>query len=108
MTIAFDPAASDDLDHIFIWIAKDSPDAAHEMIVRIKARIAALATEGFAHMGRVGLVEGVRELIEHPLIIVYQVDEMRDEIVIVAVMHGAQDRLLMEQEWNDGITPLST
>jgi plasmid stabilization system protein ParE len=72
MNITFDSAASDDLDHIFIWIAKDSPDAAHEMIVRIKARIAALATEGFAHMGRVGLVEGARELIEHPFIIVYQ------------------------------------
>jgi hypothetical protein len=27
---------------------------------------------------------------------------------ILAVMHGAQDRLMMEQEWNDGITPLST
>jgi toxin ParE1/3/4 len=60
-------------------------------------------------MGRVGLVEGTRELIESPFIIVYQVDEVRDEIVIVAVMHGAQDRLMMEQEeWNDGATPLST
>jgi addiction module RelE/StbE family toxin len=109
MTIAFDPAASDDLDHIFIWIAKDSPDNAHEMIARIKARIAVLATEGFAHMGRVGLVEGTRELIVSPFIIVYQVDEVRQEIVIVAVAHGAQDRLMMEQEeWNDGATPLST
>jgi toxin ParE1/3/4 len=108
MTITFDSAASDDLDHIFIWISKDSPDAAHEMIARIKVRIAALATDGFAHMGRVGLVEGTRELIVSPFIIVYQVDQIRREILIVAVMHGAQDRLMMEQEWNDGNVPLST
>jgi toxin ParE1/3/4 len=92
MKITFDPAAVDDLDHIFIWISRDNRDAAHEMIVRIKTRIAALATEGFAHMGRIGLVEHTRELIEHPFIIVYQVDETRDEIVILAVAHGAQDR----------------
>jgi toxin ParE1/3/4 len=92
MRITFDPAAVDDLDHIYLWIARDDRQAAHEMIMRIKARIAALATEGFAHMGRVGLVEGTRELIESPFIIVYQVDETRDEIVVVAVAHGAQDR----------------
>ena len=92
MKITFDPAAVDDLDHIFIWISRDNRDAAHEMIARIKARIAALATEGFAHMGRIGLVEHTRELIERPFIIVYQVDEARDEIVILAVAHGAQDR----------------
>jgi plasmid stabilization system protein ParE len=51
---------------------------------------------------------GTRELIEHPFIIVYQVDDVHDEIVTVAAMHGAHDRLMMEQEWNDGITPLST
>jgi addiction module RelE/StbE family toxin len=106
MNITFDSAASDDLDHIFIWRSKDSPDAAHEMIARIRTRVAALATEGFAHMGRVGLVEGTRELIVAPFIIVYQVDEAHEEIVIVAVAHGAQDRLLLEQEWNDGIFPI--
>jgi hypothetical protein len=59
-------------------------------------------------MGRVGLVEGTRELIESPFFIVHQVDQMRDEIVFAAVAHDALDWLLMEPEWNDGTTPLST
>jgi plasmid stabilization system protein ParE len=43
-------------------------------------------------MGRPGLVEGTRELLEWPYIIVYKVDDARQEIVVVAVAHGAQDR----------------
>jgi plasmid stabilization system protein ParE len=44
------------------------------------------------NMGRPGLVEGTRELLEWPYIIVYKISEERDEIVIVSVMHGARDR----------------
>jgi plasmid stabilization system protein ParE len=44
------------------------------------------------NMGRPGLVEGTRELLEWPYIIVYTINEERDEIVIVSVMHGARDR----------------
>jgi len=43
-------------------------------------------------MGRAGLIEGTRELLEYPYIIVYQVHEDRGEIVILAVVHGAMDR----------------
>jgi toxin ParE1/3/4 len=43
-------------------------------------------------MGRPGLVEGTRELVEHPYIVVYEVREIEREIVVVAVLHGAQDR----------------
>jgi len=43
-------------------------------------------------MGRPGLVEGTRELLEWPYIIVYKIDDVRQEIVVVAVAHGAQDR----------------
>ena len=43
-------------------------------------------------MGRPGLVEGTRELLGWPYIIVYKISEERDEIVIVSVMHGARDR----------------
>ena len=43
-------------------------------------------------MGRPGFVEGTRELIEWPYIIVYKVLDERAEIVIVSVVHGAQDR----------------
>jgi plasmid stabilization system protein ParE len=43
-------------------------------------------------MGRLGLVEGTRELIESPYIIVYTVHESAGEIVVVSVVHGARQR----------------
>lgn len=92
MKITFDPRARDDLDRIFAWIAKDSPKAARDMMARIEARIRLLAVSGFAQMGRRGLVAGTRELVEPPYIVVYEVRESRREIVVLAVIHGAQDR----------------
>jgi toxin ParE1/3/4 len=92
MRITFDPAARADLDDIFAWISKDNESAAYEMIARIEARIELLATPGLEHMGRPGLDEGTRELIEHPYIVVYEVFESRAEIVVWSVVHGARDR----------------
>lgn len=92
MKITFDAAASDDLDHIFAWIKKDNPRAAYEMIARIKARVDRLATPGLARMGRLGRDEGTHELVEVPYIVVYEVHEERGEIVVLSVVHGAQDR----------------
>ena len=92
MKITFEPAARDELDHIFAWIAEGSPRAAFEMVARIEAKIIRLASPGLTHTGRPGLVESTRELLEWPYIIVYKVDEANDEIVIISVMHGARDR----------------
>jgi toxin ParE1/3/4 len=92
MNVTFEPAARDELDRIFAWIAKDSPRAAFELITRIEEKVMLLVSPGLTHMGRPGLVEGTRELLEWPYIIVYKVNEEHDEIVIVSVMHGAQDR----------------
>jgi toxin ParE1/3/4 len=92
MRVTFDPAARDELDDIFQWIAKDSPRAAHELIARIEAKVMRLELPELAHMGRPGFVEGTRELLEWPYIIVYKVLEDREEIVVLSVMHGARDR----------------
>ncbi len=92
MKITFDPGARADLDDIFAWISKDNARAAFELIARIEARIGLLATPGIEHMGRSGLDQGTRELIEYPYIIVYEVFESRAEIVVWSVVHGAQDR----------------
>ena len=92
MRVTFDPAAGDELDSIFAWIAKDSPRAAFEMLARIEVKVMRLETPELTHMGRPGLVEGTRELVEWPYIIVYKVYEKREEIVVVSVVHGAQDR----------------
>jgi toxin ParE1/3/4 len=92
MRILVRERADNDLDAIFAWIAKDNPGAAAAMIRRIRARIGKLAIPGLENMGRPGLDPGTRELIEPPYIIVYEVHEVRNEIQILYVVHGAQER----------------
>ena len=102
MRVTFDPAARSELDRVFDWIAKEldrvdwiakeNPRAAFEMMARIEAKVMRLGTPGLANMGRPGLVKGTRELLEYPCIIVYKVYEERDEIVVMSIVHGAQDR----------------
>jgi toxin ParE1/3/4 len=92
MKIIVHESAARDLDGILDWISKDSPGAATELVRRIQLRINRLAVAGLAHMGRPGLVEGTRELLEKPYIIVYSVDEAAGAIEVIAIVHGAQDR----------------
>jgi plasmid stabilization system protein ParE len=92
MRVTFDPAARDELDRIFQWIAKDNTDAAFEIIARIRTKVLRLETPELTNMGRPGLVENTRELLEWPYIIVYRVDETREEIVVVSIVHGARER----------------
>ena len=62
------------------------------MVERIRARIDRLAFQGLSHIGRPGLLEGARELVEPPYIIVYEVHDAIDEIEVLAVVHGARSR----------------
>jgi plasmid stabilization system protein ParE len=45
-------------------------------------------------MGRPGRAAGTREWVVHglPYLIVYRVDETLDELTVLAIFHGAQDR----------------
>jgi toxin ParE1/3/4 len=92
MRVILRESALEDLDHIHDWIAKNNPRAAAQMLSRIRDRISFLEIDALAHMGRPGLVTGTRELIEYPYIIVYTVEDRAREIVVLAIMHGAQDR----------------
>jgi toxin ParE1/3/4 len=92
MRVIFDPAASEDLDRIFAWIAKDNPRAAFEIISRIETQVMRLAAPELVYMGGPGLVGGTRELIERSYIIVYRVDEAGDQVVVISIVHGARDR----------------
>jgi toxin ParE1/3/4 len=85
-------AAARDLDDILDWISSDNPRAATELVRRILARIDRLAIPGLSRIGRPGLAEGTRELVEPPYIIVYMVDEPTDEIAVLAIVHGARNR----------------
>lgn len=92
MKLVFDDEALEDLQNIHAWIAKDNPRAADELIARIFNKVEKLFALELTYMGRPGLDPGTHELIEYPYIIVYEVHETRDEIVILAIVHGAQDR----------------
>lgn len=84
MNVVIRAKAAEDLAGIFTWIAHDNPVAAVETVRRIRRRIGRLGTPG--------RVPGTRELIEAPYIIVYEVHEDRDELVVLAIFHGAQGR----------------
>jgi addiction module RelE/StbE family toxin len=92
MKLAFDDLALADLEGIYNWIAKDNPKAAFAVVERLFASIEHLAK--FPHMGHVGRDEGTFEWVvpRLPYIVVYEIHNERDAIIVVAVVHGAQDR----------------
>ena len=92
MKVIVREAAVRDLEDIFNWISKDNPRAAVAMVERIRLRVNRLGLAGLSHIGRPGLAEGTRELVEPPYIVIYEVDEMADEVTVLAIMHGARDR----------------
>ena len=92
MKVVVRETAAGDLDDILDWISRDNSRAAARLVRRILARIDRLAIPGLSLIGRPGLVEGTRELVEAPYIIVYAVDEPADEITVLAIVHGARDR----------------
>jgi len=92
MRLVFDDRALADLEGIYNWIAADSPKAALAVVERLFESVEHLAT--FPHMGHAGRDEGTFEWVvpRLPYIVVYEIGHGPDEIVVVAVVHGAQDR----------------
>ena len=70
------------------YIAEDNPDAARELVTRIKRAVARLAD--YPELGRTGRVEGTRELVvsRTPYIVAYRVRD--DEVIVLAVQHAAR------------------
>jgi plasmid stabilization system protein ParE len=92
MKVIVREAAEQDLHGIFEWISQHNPSTAAKVVARIRDRMSFLEVDSLADMGRPGLDPGIRELIEYPYIIVYEVHSDRREIEILAIVHGAQDR----------------
>jgi plasmid stabilization system protein ParE len=92
MKLVFDDLALADLEGIYHWIAQDSPRIAKAVVDRVFASTELLAS--FPFMGRAGREDGTREWVvpRLPYIVVYEVDEIRGEIIVIAVFHGARDR----------------
>ncbi|QFI75780.1 type II toxin-antitoxin system RelE/ParE family toxin [Bradyrhizobium betae] len=68
------------------------PRAAARIADRIRVKIERLAVSGLSHIGRPGLLEGTRELVEAPYVIVYAIDQTNQLIDVLAILHGARDR----------------
>jgi plasmid stabilization system protein ParE len=90
--LVFDEKALVDLEGIYNWIANDNPTAAKAVVERVFASTEHLAT--FPQMGHAGRDEGTFEWVvpRLPYIVVYEIQADRDEVIVIAVMHGAQDR----------------
>ena len=90
MQIRWSPDAADDLQHIFEYILVENPTGARSVGRSIYDRLSVL--ENFPYSGRIGRVDGTRELPLPPLpfIVVYRVLESDDAVEIVNVIHGAQ------------------
>jgi len=76
------------LREIRAYVARDKPEAAERLAIRIVAMIEALRSH--PHLGRVGSELGVRELVigGTPYIVLYRVQGQR--VTISTIWHGAQ------------------
>ena len=92
MKLVFDDQALADLEGIYNWIAKDNPVAAKVVVERLFESTEHLAA--FPQMGHAGHDEGTLEWVvpNLPYIVIYEIHAERDEIIVVAVVHGAQER----------------
>jgi toxin ParE1/3/4 len=86
MTIRWTPTASNDLEAVYDYIARDNADAASAMVRRMISGIDALVRN--PELGRIGREVGSRELIVVPYRIIYRI---RDSVVeILNIVHSAR------------------
>ncbi len=76
------------LREIRAYVARDKPEAAERLAMRIVAMVEALRSH--SHLGRAGIEPGIRELVigGTPYIVLYRV--RGDRVVIATIWHGAQ------------------
>ena len=86
MTVRWARRAQADLAEIFAYIASDDEDAAGRVVDRLYASGQSLLQ--FPQRGRPARLAGRRELVVDRYVITYRV--RRDEVLILAIEHGAQ------------------
>jgi toxin ParE1/3/4 len=76
------------LREIRAYVARDKPEAAERLAMRIVAMVETLRNH--PHIGRVGAEAGIRELVigNTPYIVLYRVQ--RHRVIISTIWHGAQ------------------
>ena len=90
MKVIIDEEAQGDLDRIYVWIAKDNPRDADEVIEHVLEMFEIL--DRFPHMGHPGRSRATFEwaIARLPYIIVYELKADRDQLIVTGVFHGAQ------------------
>ena len=88
MKIVWTEPARQDLRDIFIYISEENPNAARRILSKIKERAILLQDNPF--IGRMGRVDGTRELViaETPYLLPYRIKEQ--QIQILAIFHAAR------------------
>jgi addiction module RelE/StbE family toxin len=88
MAIRWSPEAAADFDSIIAYLLEQNPSAADRIARTIYSAASSLDT--LPNRGRLGRVEGTRELVLSPLpyIVVYRV--LTDAVEISRVLHGSQ------------------
>jgi toxin ParE1/3/4 len=78
------------LQEIRAYVARDKPEAAERLAMRIVALVETLRNH--PHLGRLGAEAGIRELVigNTPYIVLYRVQGQR--VTISTIWHGAQRR----------------
>jgi toxin ParE1/3/4 len=92
MKVRYTLEAIGHIDAIHAYIEARNPEAARRVITRIRAAAEQLGE--FPHIGHLGLVAGTHEWVVKglPYVIVHELHARRDEVVVLGVFHGAQDR----------------
>ena len=92
MKVRYRRRAQLDIENIYQYIEKRNPRAATAVVARIRFATERLGLLPFT--GHAGRARGTYEwvVVGLPYIIVYEIDEKADEVAIIAVFHGAQDR----------------
>ncbi len=90
MRLVWDDQALRDLVEIRRYIAERNPQAAERVAQRLRAALAYLPDR--PRMGRTGRVPGTREFVftDLPYIGVYRIDEGRDTLEILRIVHTAR------------------
>lgn len=92
MKVRFTTEALHHIANIQLYIEGRNPQAAKRVAQRIYA--AADRLQSFPRLGHPGVVPGTYELVVRPLpyILAHQHDQANNEVVVLAVFHGAQTR----------------
>lgn len=83
------PAAREDLDAIWSYIAKESPDAADRFLRRLSDRMNQLPRAPYVGERQDRYREGLRSIVEGAYVIFYLPTD--DSIDVHRVLHGARD-----------------